>query len=259
MFSAVRIGLGSSRLASAGALRTNTSRVAGRDAEQLTDHPGRQRIGEVTHQLHATRRQLRLEELVDDLLHPARQCLDPPGRERLRHQRPQSGVVGWVSEQHEHAEQFAELALGLVLGGASRHQLREALQRAELIEVGLHLVAAEPRIAHRRRDVGVPAEQGDAERAAVHRVDPLQHPEHAVGVAPQPGSTRNTMSGGVSAAARARSAMAVRDIGPLSCRYTLYLHTVCITMASNRQGPIRTKDPGRVPRRDARRLPRRRP
>ena len=165
--------------------------VAGGDAEQLADHPRGQRVGEVTHQLHTAAGEARLEQFVDDFLDPAGQRLDPPWRERLGDERPEARVIGRVPEEHEVGEQLVELA-GRRGRGTFAPETIEPLEDSKLREIRLGLVAPEPGVPQRRRDVPVATEHRDAERTAVDRVESLEDAKRSMsasgGAAESPGT-----------------------------------------------------------------------
>src|SRR5882724_6189485 len=63
------------------------------NAQQLADDRDRQRIGEISDQIHLALRRSRVEQSVSDLLHARRQTLNSPRRKGPRHQSAQAGMV----------------------------------------------------------------------------------------------------------------------------------------------------------------------
>ena len=122
-------------------------------------------------------------------------------------------MIGRIPEEHEVGEQLVELA-GRRVEALFSLKAIEPLDDSKLREIRLGLVAPEPGVPQRRRDVAVATEDRDAERTAVHRVKPLEHAKHPMRRPPEPRIARNAMSGGVSATARDRSLivpMAIRS------------------------------------------------
>ena len=71
--------------------------VRGRHPQQLGDDHNRQRIRQVVNQIEApTFLANAIQQLADDGDDPRPKLLDHARRERLLHERPESGVIGWV-------------------------------------------------------------------------------------------------------------------------------------------------------------------
>ncbi len=73
--------------------------VLGRDTEHLHDDLHRERVGVVGHEVDLAALEGFVEQPVADLLEPGPQAFDDSRGERLLHEAPEAGVVGWVSEQ----------------------------------------------------------------------------------------------------------------------------------------------------------------
>ncbi|MEU6611474.1 hypothetical protein ABZ922_41745 [Streptomyces shenzhenensis] len=58
--------------------------------------------------------------LVDDLLGPRAQRLDPPERERRRQQPPQTGVLGWIQHQQPPGTALLHLIVVHAIGCQAR-------------------------------------------------------------------------------------------------------------------------------------------
>jgi hypothetical protein len=121
--------------------------ILGGHAEELGDHDGGKRLGQVVDELQSAVGRGGVEPLVDDLLDPATQLGHPPGSEGLVYELAQSRVIGRVRGQHR------AQSLGALLDEGRQPLEVVAKQRSPQ---ALH---REARVAQRGLDIPVAREE----------------------------------------------------------------------------------------------------
>ena len=135
----------------------NGALIPRRHTQHLADHRDRERVREIGNDVHPARVLDPIQEPVDDIPDMRPHGLDHAGREGLAHERPQAGVIGWVTEEHR-AGKTARFPVVTVDGG----------------EQVLEPIAPEARIAKDHDDVVVPREHPEAHGCLVYRLDGTQ-------------------------------------------------------------------------------------
>ena len=85
--------------------------------QQLHDDPHGQGQGKIGDEFHAAVRPNPCQQLLGYRLDARSECFHAARGERLPHQRPQTGVVGWVGEEHVLANHLGEVAAEVGGGG----------------------------------------------------------------------------------------------------------------------------------------------
>ena len=129
-------------------------------AEELGDDNGRQRVGEVGHEVHPPLRPERVQELVHHRPHVRLEHGDVPGEERVLHRPPELAVAGRVVEHHPVRQ-----------GPGEERDVRVAFAAAPVLLEPAHLLDRQPVVEKGAAHVRVAGQHPAAERGApVHRL-----------------------------------------------------------------------------------------
>ena len=119
------------------------------DAEHLRDHDHGQRLRERGQQVELPRAGHRLEQPLEDRVHPRAEGLDEPGSERLRHEPAHACVIRRLHVEDPGVDQVPERRVPVGRGRAAHL----------LVGGGVQVRAAEAPIPQQGVDVGVPGDQ----------------------------------------------------------------------------------------------------
>ena len=144
--------------------------VLDRDAEQLSDHDRRERLGDVVDQVEGALGLRFVGELADERLDVVAQRGDAFGGEGLVDKLADARVVGRVHDQHR--------------AHASRALAQELRHAVEVVahERRAHALDREARVAQHRVDVAVAREHPHAGAGVVRGDRHLEHGPHGAGV-----------------------------------------------------------------------------